>query len=54
MFHSAYPLRQGKFKVKEKLVEKNSDTSSLAVPTFVFLINLGKVMENVLFWCYTA
>jgi len=20
----------------------------------IFLINVGKVMENVLFWCYTA
>jgi len=50
---NACPLRQDKLKVKEKPVERIQPQLPWQCP-LIFLINVGKAMENVLFWCYTA
>jgi len=43
----------GKLKVNEKPAGKIRPQVPWRCP-LIFLINVGAVMENVLFWCYTA
>jgi hypothetical protein len=52
MFHSECISFEAKYvESKGETGGKPSDTSSLAVS--IYLSDVGKVMENVLFWCYT-
>ena len=54
MFHSeCTSFEAWKLKVKVKPL-KNFQPQVPWQSPLIFLINVGKVMENVLFWCYTA